>query len=188
MAARAGRQGKPSSPTAIERFAGVENVYVAEENDHIEAVAMAVPVTLQGRPGCCLYGLTGQGQPDLGGPCGSPVRAAEAAGRGLRGRGARRGRTGRSFAGQRASSGRSPAVPPAGSGAEPVEPSRVRLRDGPEAGRAAGKALARYRSAPAGADDCGAGGSVLPRGHHRFQQRRLRHLFPERRIPFILWS
>ena len=27
---------------AIERFAGEQNVYVAEENDHIEAVAMAV--------------------------------------------------------------------------------------------------------------------------------------------------
>ena len=35
---------------AVERFAGVQNVYVAEENDHIEAVALAVPVTLQGRP------------------------------------------------------------------------------------------------------------------------------------------
>lgn len=34
---------------AVERFAGVQNVYVAEENDHIEAVALAVPVTLQGR-------------------------------------------------------------------------------------------------------------------------------------------
>ena len=53
--------GETFVTNAIERFAGVENVYVAEENDHIEAVAMAVPVTLQGRPGCCLYGLTGQG-------------------------------------------------------------------------------------------------------------------------------
>lgn len=34
---------------AVERFAGVQNVYVAEENDHIEAVALAVPVTCQGR-------------------------------------------------------------------------------------------------------------------------------------------
>ena len=46
---------------AVERFAGVQNVYVAEENDHIEAVALAVPVTLQGRPGCYLFGLCGQG-------------------------------------------------------------------------------------------------------------------------------
>ena len=53
--------GETFVTNAIERFAGVENVYVAEENDHIEAVAMAVPVTLQGRPGCCLYGLSGQG-------------------------------------------------------------------------------------------------------------------------------
>lgn len=45
----------------VERFAGVQNVYVAEENDHIEAVALAVPVTLQGRPGSYLFGLCGQG-------------------------------------------------------------------------------------------------------------------------------
>ena len=32
---------------AVERFAGVQNVYVAEENDHIEAVALAVPVAQQ---------------------------------------------------------------------------------------------------------------------------------------------
>ena len=59
--------GETFVTNAIERFAGVENVYVAEENDHIEAVAMAVPVTLQGRPGCCLYGLTGQGRLILAG-------------------------------------------------------------------------------------------------------------------------
>lgn len=46
---------------AVECFAGVQNVYVAEENDHIEAVALAVPVTLQGRPGSYLFGLCGQG-------------------------------------------------------------------------------------------------------------------------------
>lgn len=59
--------GETFVTNAIERFAGVENVYVAEENDHIEAVAMAVPVTLQGRPGCCLYGLTGRGSLILAG-------------------------------------------------------------------------------------------------------------------------
>lgn len=59
--------GETFVTNAIERFAGVENVYVAEENDHIEAVAMAVPVTLQGRRGCCLYGLTGQGSLILAG-------------------------------------------------------------------------------------------------------------------------
>ena len=59
--------GETFVTNAIERFAGVENVYVAEENDHIEAVAMAVPVTLQGRPGGCLYGLTGQGSLILAG-------------------------------------------------------------------------------------------------------------------------
>ena len=52
---------------AIEQFAGEQNVYVAEENDEIAAVVLAVPVTLQGRPGCCLYGLTGQGSLILAG-------------------------------------------------------------------------------------------------------------------------
>ena len=66
---------------AVERFAGVQNVYVAEENDHIEAVALAVPVTLQGRPGSYLFGLCGPG--------GYPVRPAETAGRRLCGGSAR---------------------------------------------------------------------------------------------------
>ena len=52
---------------ALERFAGEENVYVAEENDQIEAVALAVPVTLQGRPGSYLFGLCGQGSLILAG-------------------------------------------------------------------------------------------------------------------------
>ena len=44
--------------TALEQFAGVENVYVAEENGRLEAAALAVPVTLQGRTGnyLCLCG------------------------------------------------------------------------------------------------------------------------------------
>ena len=46
---------------AIEQFAGEQNVYVAEENDEIAAVALAVPVTLQGRTGTYLYGLCGEG-------------------------------------------------------------------------------------------------------------------------------
>ena len=53
--------------TAIRRFAGEQNVYVAEENDKIEAVALAVPVTLQGRPGNYLFGLCGQGSLILAG-------------------------------------------------------------------------------------------------------------------------
>ena len=52
---------------AIERFAGEQNVYVAEENDQIEAVALAVPVTLQGKPGSYLFGLCGQGSLILAG-------------------------------------------------------------------------------------------------------------------------
>ena len=52
---------------AIERFAGEQNVYVAEENDEIAAVALAVPVTLQGRSGNYLYGFCGQGSLILAG-------------------------------------------------------------------------------------------------------------------------
>ena len=52
---------------AVEHFARMQNTYVAEENDHIEAVALAVPVTLQGRPGAYLYGLCGQGSLILAG-------------------------------------------------------------------------------------------------------------------------
>ena len=42
----------------LERFAGVQNIYVADENDAIVAAALAVPVTLQGRVGnyLCLCG------------------------------------------------------------------------------------------------------------------------------------
>ena len=42
----------------LERFAGVQNIYVADENDTIVAAALAVPVTLQGRTGnyLCLCG------------------------------------------------------------------------------------------------------------------------------------
>lgn len=52
---------------AIEQFAGGQNVYVAEENDEIAAVALAVPVTLQGRTGTYLYGLCGEGSLILAG-------------------------------------------------------------------------------------------------------------------------
>ena len=48
--------------TALEQFAGVENVYVAEENGRLEAAALAVPVTLRGRSGSYLYGLCGKGE------------------------------------------------------------------------------------------------------------------------------
>ena len=52
---------------AIEQFAGEQNVYVAEENGEIAAVALAVPVTLQGRTGSYLYGLCGDGSLILAG-------------------------------------------------------------------------------------------------------------------------
>ena len=47
--------------TALEKFAGTENIYVAEENDEIAAAVLAVPITLKGRSGSYLYGLCGQG-------------------------------------------------------------------------------------------------------------------------------
>ena len=53
--------------TAMDRFAGEQNVYVAEENGQIEAAALAVPVMLQGRPGNYLFGLCGQGSLILAG-------------------------------------------------------------------------------------------------------------------------
>ena len=53
--------------TALEKFAGAENIYVAEENDEIVAAALAVPVTLKGRSGSYLYGLCGQGSLILAG-------------------------------------------------------------------------------------------------------------------------
>ena len=52
---------------AVEHFAGEKNVYVAVENDELAAVALAVPVTLQGRAGSYLYGLCGQGSLILAG-------------------------------------------------------------------------------------------------------------------------
>ena len=63
------QRGEPAeaAETAIRRFAGEQNVYVAEENDEIAAVALAVPVTLQGRTGSYLYGLCGQGSLILAG-------------------------------------------------------------------------------------------------------------------------
>ena len=113
---------------AVERFAGVQNVYVAEENDHIEAVALAVPVTLQGRPGSYLFGLCGQGSLLLAGLVDAP-----------------------------------------GGGAQPVEPGGIRFRDGKKTLRAAGKILARHRSAAAGADGGSSAGPVFPWCDHRIQ-------------------
>lgn len=45
---------------AIERFAGLENAYVDDKNGGVSAAALAVPVSLQGRPGSYLYGLCGR--------------------------------------------------------------------------------------------------------------------------------
>ena len=48
----------------LERFAGMQNIYVADENDAIVAAALAVPVTLQGRTGnyLCLCGPCPEGK------------------------------------------------------------------------------------------------------------------------------
>lgn len=51
----------------LDEFAGEQNVYLAQEDDQITAVAMAVPVTLRGRTGSYLYGLCGQGSLTLAG-------------------------------------------------------------------------------------------------------------------------
>ena len=109
---------------AVERFAGQQNVYVAEENDAIAAVALAVPVTLQGRQGSYLYGLCGQGSLILAGLL-DYLCAAEAAGRRLyRGR-ARHPGAGRSAAGQGLCPRLCIALPAAGGGPQPVEPGGV---------------------------------------------------------------
>lgn len=42
---------------AVQRFAGEENTYLAEENGVLQALVLAVPVTLQGHHGFYLYGL-----------------------------------------------------------------------------------------------------------------------------------
>ncbi len=56
----AAQQGGPAelAEKAILRFAGAENAYVAPAADGLRAMVLAVPVTLQGRPGCYLCGLS----------------------------------------------------------------------------------------------------------------------------------
>ena len=106
--------------TALEKFAGAENIYVAEENDEIAAAALAVPVTLKGRSGSYLYGLCGQGSLLLAGTRRLSLCAAEAAGRGLyRGRSDRTG-AGRGCWKTRASSGLCPPLPAPGGIPQPV--------------------------------------------------------------------
>ena len=67
---------------AVERFAGVQNVYVAEENDHIEAVALAVPVTCRAARAAICSVCAGRAACSLRAG-GYPVRPAETAGRRL---------------------------------------------------------------------------------------------------------
>ena len=149
---------------AVERFAGVQNVYVAEENDHIEAVALAVPVTLQGRPGSYLFGLCGQGSLLLAGLVDTLCAQQK-----LRGAGfvvAVPASPEQSTLLQ--DKGFQKAFAPGG-GAQPVEPGGIRFRDGKKTLRAAGKILARHRSAAAGADGGSSAGPVFPWCDHRIQ-------------------
>ncbi len=44
---------------AILRFAGEQNAYIAQVNNSLQALLLAVPVTLEGRHGSYLYGLCG---------------------------------------------------------------------------------------------------------------------------------
>lgn len=67
--------------TAMDRFAGEQNVYVAEENGQIEAAALAVPGYAAGPPGQLPVWPVRAGQPDFGGFGGYSLRPAEAAGR-----------------------------------------------------------------------------------------------------------
>lgn len=119
--------------TALEKFAGAENIYVAEENDEIAAAALAVPVTLKGRSGSYLYGLCGQGSLLLAGLVDYLCAQQK-----LRGRGLHRGRSGRTGAGCAAGkqgfpAGFCPPLPAPGGVPQPVESGGVRLRDGPQA-------------------------------------------------------
>lgn len=63
----------------LERFAGVQNIYVADENDTIVAAALAVPVTLQGRTGNYLC-LCGEGSLLLAGLLDTLVRPSKSCG------------------------------------------------------------------------------------------------------------
>lgn len=82
----------------LERFAGVQNIYVADENDTIVAAALAVPVTLQGRTGNYLC-LCGEGSLLLAGLLDTLCSPAKAAGRRLYRGSPGRCSTGRSAAG-----------------------------------------------------------------------------------------
>lgn len=126
---------------AVERFAGVQNVYVAEENDHIEAVALAVPVTLQGRPGSYLFGLCGQGSLLLAGLVDTLCASRNCGAQALWWQ-CPPARNNQRCCRIKASRKPLPALPAPGGGAQPVEPGGIRFRDGKKTLRAAGKILA----------------------------------------------
>ena len=83
--------------TALEKFAGAENIYVAEENDEIAAAALDGPRHPQGTQRQLPLRPLRAGKPDSGRTRGLSLCAAEAAGRGLH-----RGRSGRTGAGRAA--------------------------------------------------------------------------------------
>lgn len=82
----------------LERFAGVQNIYVADENDTIVAAALAVPVTLQGCTGNYLC-LCGEGSLLLAGLLDTLCAQQKLPGRRLYGGSPDRCSTGRSAAG-----------------------------------------------------------------------------------------
>lgn len=153
---------------AVERFAGVQNVYVAEENDHIEAVALAVPVTLQGRPGSYLFGLCGQGSLLLAGLVDTLCAQQKLRGAGF-------------VVAVPASPEQSTLLQDKGfqkAFALRCLPREVERNLWSQAEfdsvtaktlRAAGKILARHRSAAAGADGGSSAGPVFPWCDHRIQ-------------------
>lgn len=53
------KRGEPAefAEKAICRFAGTENAYIAEENGQLQALVLAVPISIRGRAGSYLYGL-----------------------------------------------------------------------------------------------------------------------------------
>ena len=116
--------------TALEKFAGAENIYVAEENDEIAAAALAVPVTLKGRSGSYLYGLCGQGSLILAGLVDYLCAQQKLRGAGFTVAGAG---AGRSAGKQGLPLGLPPPLPAPGGVPQPVESGGVRLRDGPQA-------------------------------------------------------
>ena len=162
----------------LERFAGVQNIYVADENDTIVAAALAVPVTLQGRTGNYLC-LCGEGSLLLAGLLDTLCAQQKLRGAGF-----------------------TVAVPADAAQAALLQdkgfaqafalrclPREVSRNLWSQAEfdtvtdkklcKAAGAVLEGYRAAEPGAHGGGAAGAVRPGRYHRVQRAWLRHLLPQ---------